>query len=817
MNNLPGIFDSLEHGKSDGRIFDPDDEVFAQYPGKVEDASVVRYSDISWSLEGVADLRRNSHFGSATLKFRAHEPWLTLMREFAMVQLNPSDRRVLSREIYIGLHPVNFSTVISKNASLQLLASWQRDCGLPTSMCDWTAWDWENLVMDLVESGRAKGTIKNLVSAVRDLISCRGINPTLIPKLDPWDGAPTAKIAQRAEAKSMKVIEPAVWMPLMAAAWKYISVFSADIISLRTSHDCREAVDRSSHKTPRQLREEVFRRFLDSYQGPIPARIDSGEIQPAWVRLSILVTCGASTHHFAWRNVDRRDLIRSRVSSGALQLEVMTKTEFENLCAEWNKVLGAPELDSAKKSGEETNKMVRDWLSLEDSRVALKHRVSDLDSITSSDINWAMMEREVYNANCQNGLLSQDSENAQFRRQLIVDFARKGRVYVADKGQLSRKRKCPGFVQVESSSGELSAWATELSDFEARNELLALRAACFIFVCGMTLMRDSEIQAIRRNSIIDYFGQRAVRSVFYKGRTVPTPGFWWVTDEVVQAFEVLESLSMDEEYLVGAVVKTDIEKGPKGSHKAERKEFANRGITAGREIDRFISIVNRCGSSKGLSPIPSEAGVGPRSLRRTGATILRELGADELSLSRQLKHSIAATRSSVTASYMAPDRNWEALLRGEQRQTAIHAVSNALASNDRKKIRISGGGANRIQEAAEALGLSAETLTSREVQALLKTEEGELFMGATNACLYDPSTALCHKRGEHSERPHFASCDAVNCRNSVITIEQLPIWKAERSQLKTLLEVSRVSSVRKKMLERRLQQVEKVISDFVEE
>ena len=53
-----------------------------------------------------------------------------------------------------------------------------------------------------------------------------------------------------------------------------------------------------------------------------------------------------------------------------------------------------------------------------------------------------------------------------------------------------------------------------------------IRAACYIFVAALSMMRDSEIQEIGRDAIVSHYGSPAIRSRRIKhdrGRSAPPP------------------------------------------------------------------------------------------------------------------------------------------------------------------------------------------------------------------------------------------------------------------------------------------------------
>lgn len=777
-------------------LFRAGESVFLALPGLLSDAPDVRFGDSEWSIEGVVDSRRSLRSFAARVSFPESEPWRLIARELAMIMLNPMDERLLARGVFFAAAPAKFGLVRSRVASLKQVEKWQSSKGISSHMSDWEPADWEGLISGLISQGNRRGTIANVVTLIKQLVGVRSAITLGAPEADPWPGRSAADVARNAEIGSTPVLGPDTWAPLLKAAWVYISVFSDDIIGLRETHDCRAHRAETTATGKSNRRDEELAFFVQQYGGPVPGRTSLGDLVPNWSKISLLVTAGVSPGIF--HNTPRRKLVvEDAMANGLLGgLVSLDEASYESAFRSWIDVRGIPSVTVLRKGHQFYDEKLSTWLE-SNGRVALK-RPSNHLPIEEHDINWAMVERDIFG---ELGLLGKETNAGRRRRLRIVDYAQSSDHYLAVDGVRSTVRSCVGFAHVEQPDGTVGPWATELSDYDAYIELRCLRAACYIFIASMTLMRDSEIQETQKESIVEYFGQKALRSKYFKGRSSPTTGYWWVTDEVCSAVRVLERLSLDDSYLFGPVV-----------------QDVSDAMVPAKEVECFIKRVNATSRRTGLHEIPGVAWIAPRSFRRTSASILGELGADELALSRQLKHSISFTQATVTAGYMAPDRRWSELLHEEEQHRALLAMTNELRSLSESSLGLSGGGADKLRSlVAELEGKPRATVVSnRDVQALLKSAVGELHMGVANACLFDERSALCLKSSTSviPAGPVFAKCAPTKCRNSAIMPMHSGIWMQERDSLEDLLSRPGLSLVRKRMLESRLNETLAILEDL---
>src|SRR5438128_858454 len=71
----------------------------------------------------------------------------------------------------------------------------------------------------------------------------------------------------------------------------------------------------------------------------------------------------------------------------------------------------------------------------------------------------------------------------------------------------------PDARQVETSAGP---WITNLDPRRMWHEAVALRTACNLFVAPPSMLRNSELQGILRDPIVQHFGAPAIRTRKFK-------------------------------------------------------------------------------------------------------------------------------------------------------------------------------------------------------------------------------------------------------------------------------------------------------------
>lgn len=807
-NDVPQLLASDLYGAAE--------EVFLSRADRIKGASTRRFSDLIWDANDVLPRRPNIQRHQLRLSFPEHPTWSLRSREIAMALLNTSDPRLLARSVSFGSRAFSLGHVRSRCECYKVVAAWQLSHGLPDDISTWNNRDWTEMVRAQITKGTMNGTIRNIVSAVRDLVTLAPILTGGGIAADPWKGQSGKQIAKGAATGGTQVIPPQRWIPLISACWTYIDIFAEDILRLRDTHECELRPGMPAWRPHRIVTDDDrFENYLQAADAVVPMRVSNGKLTPNWSQLSRLMTAdraaGAMKAH---RTIQqrRRQRVLDEIAAGTVRCEILTKEAFDELLAA-RVIANLTGGDAATKLRvKDSDALLEDWIDRVDSRVAVTSAqlCSAPDEITAADINWAMMERIVYRSELLTGLLSSGWAAAGRRQDKLVEMARSGRVFLAPRGvgSMGMHRLCNGFTRIDTADGQRRPWRMSLSDYEARCEMRALRAACFVFIAAMTMMRDSEIQDLRRGSMRTVHGVRAVTSNLYKGRTGKAVANWWIVDEVATAIGVLEKLSVHPEYLLARFVDGDL-------------EDPEPGIRSGHEIAFLLGYFAEWGERSGLDPIPDGPAVSARALRRTTACISRELGGNELAISQQLKHVISYGYSNVTADYMAPDPEWANLLRTNRAEENIEHMVEIIQESARDARPMAGRGGQRLTQEMVQAGIynggaaaKATLLSDAEVAALLKKMAPMIHFGPANACLYDEQTALCRQQASAEvQGPLLGLCQPQRCANSVIAPRPMPVWIGELTTLQATLAEPRLSPPRRQALSERLADVEQVLAD----
>jgi hypothetical protein len=197
-------------------------------------------------------------------------------------------------------------------------------------------------------------------------------------------------------------------------------------------------------------------------------------------------------------------------------------------------------------------------------------------------------------------------------------------------------------AQARRPDGTSGPWHPGLDADAIRRERTHLRDAAFTLVVGLSMMRDSEIHEITKNSIIDHYGYPAITSTKQKhDPTLPTKA-WWITAPVAEAITVAEQLSLHPDRVFAPFHLDD----------------ADGAVHGTSMLDTFIAHINTTRTWTGLDEIPAGK-ARPHMFRKTMAMLTDQFPGSEIALGIQLKHvATRALANRCTQGYAAADISW---------------------------------------------------------------------------------------------------------------------------------------------------------------
>lgn len=340
-------------------------------------------------------------------------------------------------------------------------------------------------------------------------------------------------------------------------------------------------------------------------------------------------------------------------------------------------------------------------------------------------------------------------------------------------------------------------WVDGLSPTQLQNEARLLRTACYIVIAGLTMMRDSEVQSIRRGSVTMFAGTLAVKSSLVKGHEDQPTAHWWITDPVKRAIDVAERISTHPSHLFAS------------SRETKGKDAA--GIYATQGLKAFRNRVNLSAERWGLTRI-GDGKITPHMLRRTMALITEWERGGQVATAHQLKHaSLTARSNALTGAYTAPTQRWSDELRERQAQhNAQDALDQLALAYPESAV---GPGASRMAAASSAPGAVLDT---RARGRMLAAHFPDLQVGTANLCLGDRLVAQClpPELRDGSEDIRTTLCDPTRCANSVILPLQRDLWREEEQTLLTMRRTSRLSPHMRAIIDSRSEDVRRITKEF---
>ncbi|MFF9870096.1 hypothetical protein ACF1G0_32745 [Streptomyces sp. NPDC013953] len=191
-------------------------------------------------------------------------------------------------------------------------------------------------------------------------------------------------------------------------------------------------------------------------------------------------------------------------------------------------------------------------------------------------------------------------------------------------------------VEVDRPDGTRGPWQPALQGRDLWLERTALRNACFIFTIALSMMRDNEVRAILKDSVVEYYSSPAVKSTKRKlDPDLPTR-HWWIIKPVAKAIDIASQLSLHDKLAFASVNEGD----------------TDAIFDSQKAIDSFIKHVNRFRHRTGLAEIPVSKAT-PHMFRKTMAMLTRDYPGSEIAVGMQLQHvATRALANRTTQGYM---------------------------------------------------------------------------------------------------------------------------------------------------------------------
>lgn len=416
--------------------------------------------------------------------------------------------------------------------------------------------------------------------------------------------------------------------------------------------------------------------------------------------------------------------------------------------------------------------------------------------IGESSINWSILSRMVTGGRTRNMFTGSANSVSNLRK------------IVSAPEYVHRRRPfnlLPDALKLDSTEGE-KPWISGLTPTQLWHEIKLLRSACYIFVAALSMLRDSELQGIPRDSVREHYGAPAIRTQHFKGDYARSERHWWVIEPVVKALQVAEAISPHPSRIFTPFRKSDL---------------SNSSISANPLITEFIDHINTNRVNLGLDYIPPHK-VSPHTFRKTMSIITAQQPGGEIALGLTLKHvAIRALSNATTTRYAEPTPAWaEELQLGFKDANAVR-LANCMRTHLTGETVAVGPGAKLFtakldKVAAEIPDLAfveGSVVDQRLVRDLLRKEFSNVKFGNLNACLGDLSSARC--LSEHPDLVQTvnpARCQPQTCRNSVVTATHRPVWIATEQDLLVALRDKKVAPINRAHLELELQGVRDVIN-----
>ncbi|MFE9724348.1 hypothetical protein ACFYQ5_12355 [Streptomyces sp. NPDC005794] len=776
--------------------------------------------------------------------FPLDDPLINLqLREYCFALLNPSHPLLRQSLIFLPAVPLSVATIRPSMMEIRKIMDWGRKWGLPDDLGLWDPEDWHEEIAHKASQVEGVKTVAFHVTAIRRLRQLAPVLTGISAFDDPWGDEPASTVAAKAydedapsrDTLATPAIPPETWWPLLRGAWTYIHTFAPDIFRWRDHFaQQREApADQPRSTKARPVRPQetdaLLKKWLRTPGNAVPvhevaySNVAAGT--PMWTALSKMVTDGRTMNIFADNQSERprtrRDTVLAALNAGRVTTVTATVGRGKGPAGPRYIAPGT----STGVTQEKLDDDVRRWLA--DPNTVVPVYATD-EHGTAGEPIWAMAARMIWgptppdvHRQRNNKRFDRRNRTGAARARLVSQAVADGRGIPVDSDLWSGWRayplQCPDAAHIQGEDGTSAPWRTHISAIELAFELHMLRAALYVFVAALTLMRDSEVQEIQRDAVRTYFGSPAVRSRKTKLDPTRPELYWWIIEPVAQALAVLEQLSWHSTHLFAAL------RPPVG-----KQTHTEPGISSDAEIDFFINGVNTIAHRHGLAKIPPSH-VRSHMFRKTMSQLAGREPDSEVALGLQLKHAARrALANRTTQAYAQMDASWAKEFDTELQQAAARKLVDLLRGRRQGERVAVGPGAARLHAGLDKVidtinnnpQLRAQIADERVEEALLADEFPNLHLGTINHCMFDAPQAECQNELPEDQRglaPLLGACQPARCRNSTITRTHAPYWVAEEDELTARAKDPRLSPPRREAVFIRLADVQRITRALEEE
>lgn len=155
----------------------------------------------------------------------------------------------------------------------------------------------------------------------------------------------------------------------------------------------------------------------------------------------------------------------------------------------------------------------------------------------ATSINWSLLAHMI-GATKDTGVFAVTEPNGRRQRAIVEQAVAEGRTQY---GLLASP------AEVKRGDGSHGPWTYSLHPHSLWIEYTALRNACYVFVAALSMMRDSEIREVLKDSVVEHYGSPAVKSKKLKLDPDLPVKHWWIIDPVARAIDTASQLSLHDE------------------------------------------------------------------------------------------------------------------------------------------------------------------------------------------------------------------------------------------------------------------------------